>query len=119
MSDPIAATGAAPSSENATQSSNRSKSLLETALAGAIALTKNAQNLDAANEQFTAVLNQVKVDSPEVAPLLQLLWSEYTSAQRSSTFYESLSDAEKGLSDKMSESNIQLQRNYMRLVQEQ
>lgn len=95
------------------------KSLLEITLAGAIALTKGKPDLEQANEQFAAILKQVRTETPAVAPLLEMLWSEYTSAQRSATFWQSLSDAEKDLSDKMSETNIQLKQNYMRLIQEQ
>jgi len=95
------------------------KSLLEVTLEGAIALTKGNGNIDQANIQFNALLKQIETDSPNAAPLLNRLWKEYVSAQRSATFFESLSDAEKDLSDKMSESTIQLQRNYMRLIQEQ
>ena len=95
------------------------KSLIEVSLAGAIALAKDGENLPAATEQFEAILKQVQAESPVGATLLRQLWQEYVSIQRSATFWENMSDAEKGLSEKMAESNVQLQRNYMRLVQEQ
>ncbi len=95
------------------------KSLLEITLAGAIALAKGGKNYDAASEQFSAIVAQIENDSPEAATLLKQLWKEYVSVQRSATFYESLSDAEAGLSEKMAKSNIQLKQNYMRLIQEQ
>ena len=95
------------------------KSLIEVSLAGAIALAKDGKNLDSATEQFEAILSQVKAESPTGATLLHQLWQEYVSIQRSAKFWESMSDAEKDLSEKMAESNVQLQRNYMRLVQEQ
>lgn len=97
----------------------KTPSLLEVSLSGAIALAKDAKNYEQANVQFEALLAQVSAESPTVAPLLQQLWKEYVGVQRSATFYESLSDAEKDLSDRMAKSNIQLQQNYMRLVQEQ
>ncbi len=88
-------------------------------LAGAIALAKDGKNLPSATEQFEAILEQVQAESATGATLLRQLWQEYVSIQRSATFWENMSDAEKELSEKMAESNVQLQRNYMRLVQEQ
>jgi len=95
------------------------KGLLAIALEGAIALAKEGNTMPQATEQFNALLQQVERDSPTVTPLLQKLWDEYLSAQRSATFWQSLSDAEKELSDKMSATTVQLKQNYMRLVQEQ
>ncbi|MBE9064787.1 hypothetical protein [cf. Phormidesmis sp. LEGE 11477] len=96
-----------------------SKSLLEVTLDGAIALAKESGNSSPATTQFEALLAQVEADHSAVAPLLKTLWQEYLSAQRSATFWQNMSDAEKDLSEKMSESNIQLKQNYMRLIQEQ
>lgn len=95
------------------------QSLLEVALSGAIALAKDGHNYEQANTQFEALVAQLESDSPEAGKLLKQLWKEYISVQRAAVFYESLSDAEAGLSEKMAESNVQLKRNYMRLVQEQ
>ncbi len=95
------------------------KSLLEITLAGAIALSQDAINHAQANEQFEAVLAQIQNESPTAALLLKQLWTEYLAAQRSATFYEGLSGAEAGLSEKMVKSNIQLKQNYLRLIQEQ
>lgn len=106
-------------SDSSSSLTAESPSLLEVTLSGAIALAKDARNYEQANVQFEALLAQVSSDSPAVAPLLKQLWKEYLSAQRSATFYESLSDAEQGLSDSLVESTIQLKRNYMRLLQEQ
>lgn len=96
-----------------------SKSLLEVTLDGAIALARDSKNYPQATAQFEALLAQVEPAHPEVAPLLKSLWKEYLSTQRSSAFWQTMSDAEKDLSEKMSESNIQLKQNYMRLIQEQ
>ena len=97
----------------------QTQSLLEVALSGAIALARDGQNYGQANAQFEALVAQVESNSPEASKLLKQLWKEYISVQRAAIFYESLSDAEAGLSEKMAESNVQLKRNYMRLVQEQ
>lgn len=106
-------------SEPKGESGDVPKSLLETTLIGAIALIQSGRSYDQAAEQFAAVVSQIEGESPEAATLLKQLWKEYVSVQRSAVFYEGLSDAEAGLSEKMAESNIQLKRNYMRLVQEQ
>ena len=108
-----------PQAANEQPKAEAEKSLIETSLAGAIALAKDGKNLDAANAQFEAILSEIKTESPTSETLLRQLWQEYTSIQRSAKFWESMSDAEKELSEKMAESNVQLQRNYMRLVQEQ
>jgi hypothetical protein len=116
-----AAVSAEQASEQASEQANQqaSKSLLEVTLEGAIALAKDNNNYPQATTQFEALLAQIESTHPEVSPLLKTLWREYISAQRSATFWQSLSDAEKDLSEKMSESNIQLKQNYMRLIQEQ
>ena len=100
-------------------SEETSKSLLEVTLDGAIALAKESGNYRQATTQFEALLAQLDSDHSAIVPLLNTLWKEYLSARRSAAFWQSMSDAEKDLSDKMSESNIQLKQNYMRLIQEQ
>ena len=72
-----------------------------------------------AHDQFKALLSQIEADAPAVAPLLEQLWKEYISVKRSADFWQVMSDAEKGLSEQMSATNIQLKQNYMRLIQEQ
>lgn len=95
------------------------KSLLEVTFAGVIALAKDSGNYDQANEQFEAILSQIEADNPTATPLLKLLWKEFINSRRAATFWETVSDAEKDLSDKMTASTIQLKQNYMRLMQEQ
>ena len=114
-------TQSASMSENAAEKANEknSKSLLEVTLDGAIALAKEGRNYPQATTQFEALLAQIEPAHPDVAPLLKTLWREYLSTQRSAAFWESMSDAEQNLSEKMSASNIQLKQNYMRLIQEQ
>ena len=119
LSNPSAANAATTDTEDATSE----QSLLEVTLSGAIALAKDSKTHPQANAQFESLVKHVKngseAEREEITQLLKRLWKEYLAVQRSATFYASLSDAEKGLSDKMAESNIQLQRNYMRLVEEQ
>ncbi|MEL6776745.1 MAG: hypothetical protein AAFO06_05765 [Cyanobacteria bacterium J06597_16] len=120
MTDATSAALPEPTAKAAeSEASATTPSLLEVTLSGAIALIKDGRNYEQATVQFEALLTQVSKESPAVAPLLKTLWKEYVSGQRSASFYESLSDAEKDLSDKMAKSNIQLKQNYMRLIQEQ
>lgn len=111
------------------QAQVQSQSLYEVTLSGAIALAREGKNYEQASAQFEALVGQLEADSAkadstgahssEASKLLKMLWKEYVSVQRSAIFYESLSEAEAGLSEKMAESTIQLKRNYMRLIQEQ
>jgi hypothetical protein len=96
-----------------------SSSELETQLAEAIALVHSQQNYEQANDSFASLLARIETESPTTAPLIKRIWEEFVRAHRSATFYESLSDAEAGLADKMAKNSIQLKQNYLRLVQEQ
>jgi len=95
------------------------KSLLEVMMSGAIALAKDSDSYDQATEQFEALLSQIEADNPTATPLLRQLWKEFISGRRAAAFWETMSDAERGLSEKMTASTIQLKQNYMRLIQEQ
>ncbi|MEO0456797.1 MAG: hypothetical protein AAF152_09465 [Cyanobacteria bacterium P01_A01_bin.114] len=89
------------------------------ALEGAIALAQDLKTHPEAKAQFDALYQDLAADTPQAADLLKQLWEELIAARRASAFWHEMSDAEKHLADRMGESNIQLQRNYMRLVQEQ
>lgn len=58
-------------------------------------------------------------ETPEILELMDLLWAELLSSRRSAMFWEELCNVEKKLTDRITESNIQLRQNYIRLVQEQ
>jgi hypothetical protein len=92
---------------------------LSSRLQAAISLAQQVQQHPEAHQTFQAIADDVRRESPLAAELLQQLWKEYISSQRSSQFWEQLSQVEKNLSDRMSESHIQLKQNYLRLVQEQ
>ncbi|MGF1519968.1 MAG: hypothetical protein ACFCVB_19500 [Nodosilinea sp.] len=92
---------------------------LSTRLQDAINLAQQVQQHPEANHSFQAVLADLKAESPLAANLLEQLWREYIGTKRSSVFWEQLSEVEKNLSDRMSESHIQLKQNYLRLMQEQ
>ncbi|MBE9079679.1 hypothetical protein IQ241_20685 [Romeria aff. gracilis LEGE 07310] len=91
----------------------------EIALKGAIALAQDPKTHPQANEQFEQLCASLESENAEIAGLLKQLWQEYVSLQRSASFWEGMSDAEKELSEKMAEKNIQLKQNYLRLMQEQ
>jgi len=112
----------APESTAAKSDSTESasaKNLMEVMMAGAIALAKDSDSYDQATEQFEALLGQIEADNPTATPLLRQLWKEFIAGRRSAAFWETMSDAERGLSEKMAASTIQLKQNYMRLIQEQ
>jgi hypothetical protein len=88
---------------------------LQTAIDLAQALDQHSQ----AQAAFQELMADIEVQNPLVASLLERLWKEYLSSQRSSLFWEQLSTVEKQLSDKLTESHLQLKQNYLRLMQEQ
>ncbi|MBD1873616.1 hypothetical protein H6F75_08985 [Nodosilinea sp. FACHB-131] len=92
---------------------------LSTRLQTAITLAKEVQQHPEAHQAFQEVVGELKTESPIAAELLGQLWQEYIGTQRSSQFWEQLSDVEKNLSDRLSQSHIQLKQNYLRLIQEQ
>jgi hypothetical protein len=72
-----------------------------------------------AQSTFRCLLKTLQVENPSTAALIEQLWKEYLASQRSSIFWQELSQVEKRLSDQLTASHVQLQRNYLRLVQEQ
>jgi hypothetical protein len=92
---------------------------LSSRLQSAINLAQQVQQHPEAKQAFQEVLAELKAESPLAADLLEQLWREYIGTKRSSVFWEQLSEVEKNLSDRMTESHIQLKQNYLRLVQEQ
>ncbi|MBE9109760.1 hypothetical protein IQ273_10085 [Nodosilinea sp. LEGE 07298] len=92
---------------------------LSSRLQTAIDLAQHVQQHPEAHQAFQDMLADLKTQSPEAADLLAQLWQEYVSSKRSSLFWEQLSEVEKNLSDRLSESHMQLKQNYLRLMQEQ
>lgn len=88
---------------------------LQTAIDLAQAVDSHGQ----AHCEFRELLADIQGQNPLLASLLERLWQEYMSSQRSSLFWEQLSTVEKQLSDQLTESHLQLKQNYLRLVQEQ
>jgi len=74
---------------------------------------------DEANAVFSSIKHHLHQENPLVADLVQLLWNEVLTARRSATFWEQMSNAERELTEQMAASHLQLQQNYLRLIQEQ
>jgi hypothetical protein len=72
-----------------------------------------------ADQAFTQLKEQLATDDPLAAEMLELLWDEMLSARRSASFWEQLSDIERQFTEHMTASHVQLQQNYLRLIQEQ
>lgn len=92
---------------------------LLTLLQSCIDLTSDLSRHDEANEVFTQMMNSLEVENPHVAELVNILWNELLSVQRSATVWEQICTVERELTDRLTLSNFQLQQNYLRLVQEQ
>ena len=85
----------------------------------ALNLAQDIKTCPEARERCAEIQARLDEKSLALAPLIQLLWNECLNARRSAAFWHELSDVEKTLSDSLTEKTIQLQQNYLRLVQEQ
>ena len=83
-----------------------------------LALAQDPTQQEQASQTFSQLVASVE-PSAAAAALLQALWSELLAARRSSAFWQQISDAEKGMSERLAATNVQLQQNYLRLMQEQ
>ena len=89
------------------------------ALESAINLAHDTDSNEQAHAAFNEVLASVQTEDPQTAAMLQMLWREYVTTQRSATFWQELCQVEKHLSERITESHVQLRQNYLRLMQEQ
>jgi hypothetical protein len=89
------------------------------ALKAAIQLAQSVDHHGEAQATFQDLYEQMQAEHPEYAAMLQMLWREYVSTQRSAAFWQELCQVEKHLSERITESHIQLKQNYLRLMQEQ
>lgn len=88
-------------------------------LQAALDLAQSVENHGEASQMIQAIVADLQDQSPEAIALFQQLWQAYISSQRSSQFWQQISEAEKNLSDRLSASHVQLKQNYLRLMQEQ
>lgn len=75
---------------------------------------RHAAATDAFEKLQKTLTNEISKDA-----MLEILWKELLAARRSALFWEQISDSEKEISDRMAQSHLQLQQNYLRLIQEQ
>lgn len=85
----------------------------------ALDLAQDVKTYPEARKRCAEIQARLDEQALALAPLIQLLWNECLNARRSAAFWHELSDVEKTLSDSLTEKTIQLQQNYLRLVQEQ
>jgi len=85
----------------------------------AINLAQDGASHEQAHATFNEIFEKVRETDPQTAAMLQLLWREYVTTQRSVNFWQELCQVEKHLSERITESHIQLRQNYLRLMQEQ
>ncbi len=83
-----------------------------------LSIARDPAQHDTARQQFTQFLSGVE-SSPVAIEIIDALWHELLAARRSNAFWEQISDAEKEMGDRLTQDNIRLQQNYLRLVQEQ
>ncbi len=70
-----------------------------------------------ANQTFAAL--RASISEPSATELLSVLWQEILTARRSAAFWQQISDVEKEMSERLAQNHMQLQQNYLRLMQEQ
>lgn len=87
-------------------------------LQACLSLSKDPTAHTEANDRFRDLLDHL-AENEATAEALGVLWRELLAARRSAAFWQQLSDVEKELSDRLAETHVQLQQNYLRLVQEQ
>ncbi|NEQ96546.1 MAG: hypothetical protein F6K30_07460 [Cyanothece sp. SIO2G6] len=84
-----------------------------------LSLVKDAETQGLAVKQYGMLRDRLMSEYPDLVALLDMMWDALLVSQRSAKVWERLCDTEKQLTDRMAESHVQLQQNYLRLVQEQ
>jgi len=88
-------------------------------LKACLALSQDVAAHEQATEQFQQLRETIATDSAQAQEVLDQLWFELLRARRSALFWQKTSDVERELTERMAASHLQLQQNYLRLVQEQ
>lgn len=83
-----------------------------------LSLANDRSRYPEADQAFTKLKETLATD-PVVSEILAMLWDEVLSARRSATLWEQLSDIERQFTEQMTANHVQLQQNYLRLLQEQ
>lgn len=87
-------------------------------LQACLSLAQDPTRHTQATEAFSQLQKTIS-DDPSVSVLLEAFWKEILTARRSAAFWQQLSDVEKEVSERLAQNHIQLQQNYLRLMQEQ
>lgn len=80
-------------------------------------LARDIHQHQAAIAQFTQLRDSIVQDEAAKA-LIDGIWAEVLAARRSSAFWQQMSDVEKDVSERLAQNHVQLQQNYLRLMQE-
>ncbi|MBW4654481.1 MAG: hypothetical protein KME20_15800 [Kaiparowitsia implicata GSE-PSE-MK54-09C] len=92
---------------------------LKAALDSCLALARDPRTQADARERFADLLNQLPWGDRPSRQIIDALWQEVITARRSAAFWEQISDVERNMTEQLAENHVQLQQNYLRLVQEQ
>lgn len=101
------------------QSTDGSSSAYAIELHECLSLVKDAETQGLAVKQYAMLRDRLMAEYPDRVDLLDMMWDALLVSQRSAKVWERLCNTEKQLTDRMAESHVQLQQNYLRLVQEQ
>lgn len=90
----------------------------QTQLQNCLAIARDPAQQKVARQAMTQLLSDLDLTAP-ATDVIDVIWNELLTAQRSNVFWEQISDAEKEMGDRLTQDNIRLQQNYLRLMQEQ
>ncbi|MGG6293554.1 hypothetical protein ACQ4M4_03935 [Leptolyngbya sp. AN02str] len=82
-------------------------------------LARNPKTQTDASEIFAEVQQQLTDHDAVTQELVNRLWKEVVTARRSAAFWEQISDVERTMTEQLAANHVQLQQNYLRLMQEQ
>ncbi|MBE9011145.1 hypothetical protein IQ250_13095 [Pseudanabaenaceae cyanobacterium LEGE 13415] len=80
-------------------------------------LARDLNSHQEAIAQFAQLRDSIVQDESAKA-LIDGIWAEVLAARRSSAFWQQMSDVEKDVSERLAQNHVQLQQNYLRLMQE-
>ncbi|PSB16727.1 hypothetical protein C7B76_11115 [filamentous cyanobacterium CCP2] len=84
-----------------------------------LAMARERSHHCEASQAFNQLHSNLATSHPIAAEVLRLMWNELLSTHRSADFLEQLSNIERQFNEQMTESHVQLQQNYLRLLEEQ
>jgi hypothetical protein len=89
-----------------------------TQLQQCLSLVQNVKTHDEARQTFAKLRESLAGDAATLE-VIDGLWNELISARRSAMFWQEISNVEKDMAERLAQNNVQLQQNYLRLMQEQ